>query len=147
MQQGAVAGLAHHIKAGLGVIAAVRFQKLEQILVVRTGHAFVRRQHQIGAARRFRVAGVEERVDRFFRQVGQHTGHRHLHALKVRRNRLVIFACLAQLGGRDQVHRVRDLAGILNALDALFQQLTGRHDSRLPRRPSMRSGWCRSARE
>ena len=52
-----------------------------------------------------------------------------------------------ELGGRDQIHRVRDLAGILNALDALFQQLTGRHDSRLPRRPSMRSGWCRSARE
>ena len=146
VQQGAVAGLAHHIKAGLGVIAAVRFQKLEQVLVVRTGHAFVCRQHQIGAARRFRVAGVEERVDRFFRQVGQHAGHRHLHALKVRRNRLVIFACLAQLGGGDQVHGIGDLHGVLNALNTLLEQLSGWHGHRLPQMRSRRSGWSAPVR-
>ncbi len=145
--EGAVAHLTDDIETVVPV--SLFQQELQHVLVERACHALVCRQHQIGAAgiAVLSLPLVEERMHRLIGQMGDDTGDGVSHAGEVGQDVLVVLACLAQLGGRDQIHRVRDLAGILNALDALFQQLTGRHDSRLPRRPSMRSGWCRSARE
>lgn len=145
--EGAVAHLTDDIETVVPV--SLFQQEFQHVLVERACHALVCRQHQIGAAgiAVLSLPLVEERMHRLIGQMGDDTGDGVSHAGEVGQDVLVVLACLAQLGGRDQIHRVRDLAGILNALDALFQQLTGRHDSRLPRRPSMRSGWCRSARE
>ena len=106
------------------------------------------RKHQIGAAgvRLFVGTVVEERVHRLLRQMRHHPGDGVAHAVEVGRNVLIILARLAELGRGDQVHGVRDLHGVLNALNALFQQLTGRHGCRLPHMLSRRSGWHRPHR-
>ena len=75
--------------------------------------------------------------------MGHHAGNGIAHTVEVGRYILVVLTCLAQLGRGDQVHGVRDLHGVLNALDALLQQLTGRHGCRLPHKLSRRSGWHR----
>ena len=71
-----------------------------------------------------------------------HAGDGIPHPGEVGQNILVVLPGLAELGGGNQVHGIRDLHGILNALDPLLEQLTGCHCSPLPRMPSTRSGWC-----
>ena len=144
--QCAVTYLTDHIEPV--VLIRVLLEEPEDVLVECTGHALVCRQHQIGAAgvRLFVGTVVEERVHRLLRQMRHHPGDGVAHAVEVGRNVLVILARLAELGRGDQVHGVRDLHGVLNALNALFQQLTGRHGCRLPHMLSRRSGWHRPHR-
>ena len=141
VEQSAVAGLTNDVEAGIGVAAALLFQELEQVLVVGTRHALVGRQHDIGTDGVFLFPLMEERVDRLVRQMRHDAGDGVPHPGEIRQNVLVVLACLAELGGGDQVHGIRDLHGILNALDPLLEQLTGRHGSPLPHRSSTRSGW------
>ena len=139
--QSAVAGLTDHIEPV--VLIRIFLEELDDVLVVSACHALICRQHDVGPLGVCGVAFVEERMHRLFRQVGHHAGNGVAHTVEVGRHILVVLARLAQLGRGDQIHGVRDLHGVLNALDALLQQLTGRHGCRLPHKLSRRSGWHR----
>ena len=139
--QGAVAGLTDHIEPV--VLIRIFLEELDDVLVVSACHALICRQHNVGPLGVCDIALVEERMHRLFRQVGHHAGNGVAHTVEVGRHILVVLARLAQLGRGDQVHGVRDLHGVLNALNALLQQLTGRHGCRLPHKLSRRSGWHR----
>ena len=139
MAQGAVAHLTDDIKAVVGV--CVLPQKLEQVLVISTCHALIGSKHQIRPPGVFQIPLMEEGVLRLLRQMRHNTGDGIPHTVEVRGHILVVLPCLAQLGRRDQVHGIGDLHGVLNALDALLQQLTGRHGHCLPHKLSKRSGW------
>ena len=139
MEQGTVADLTDDIEPV--VLVCMFLEELEQVLVVSTGHALIGGQHKIGPLGVLHIPLMEVRVDRLIRQMGHDAGNGIPHPGEIRQNVLVVLACLAELRGGDQVHGIRDLHGILNALDPLLEQLTGRHGSPLPHRPSTRSGW------
>ena len=141
VQQGTITDLADDVELGVGVIACLRLEEFERVLIECARHAFICRQHNISALGSRNIADMEERVHRLLRQVGNHAGDGVPHPGEVGQHVLVILARLAELGGRDEIHRVGDLHGVLDALDALFQQLSGRHGCRLPRMRSRRSGW------
>ena len=138
VEQGAVAGLPDDVELGVGVIPGFRLEEFDQILVVGTRHALVRRQHDVGPLGVRDLPHMEEGVHRLLRQMGDDAGDGVPHPGEVGLHVLVVLARLAELGGGDEVHRIGDLHRVLDALDALLEQLSGRHGCRLPRMLSRR---------
>ena len=122
--------LTDNIQLGIRVLGQHLFRFLEDILVVSSGKAFVGRDDQTAEGSVQRVGIMVIRVEKRTFHIPYRTENPldlRPQCVKVGTYLFQIAARFAQFGGSDQIHRVGDLFGILDAFDMGFDFFCAGH--------------------
>ena len=94
------------------------FGQTQHIVIVRTGQSLVARDNDVAGLAALDLGPLVEINMLDFRGMVQNIGNRGADLEKIRLYIVQLLPCLAQLGGRDQIHRVCDLERLLHTVNA-----------------------------
>ena len=90
----------------------------QHVMIVRTGQSLVARDDDVAGLAALDLGTLVEINMLDFGRVVQNIGNRGADLEKIRLHIVQLLPCLAQLGGRDQIHRVCDLERLLHTVNA-----------------------------